>query len=170
MKIARMIVVAAALLLVVAPVSQAAGVKLGTVVAPFTLQDIDGKDHTETYDNKVNIVTFWVSSCSLCKEELKILNGLVDKYKGEDLGITVVSTDFGGPRVVKWVLDSTNTEPKVPILFDSNMKVARDEFGTVSFPHLFLLDKGGKVVFYIEGFEEDSEDRLISEINFRLKK
>lgn len=149
----------------------AAPAQIGTQMQPFTLEDIESKPMTIELNKKVNLVSFWVSSCSLCKEELRVLNALGEKYKGnKDIGITVVSTDFGGPRMVKIVLKESGGVVNVPIVFDKGLNVARDKFGVTSFPALFLLDKAGKIDFFMEGYQADSEARINSEIEWRLKK
>jgi len=154
--------------LLAVPAVQADPLMIGTVAPTFTLLDMAGAEQEVNFDKKVNVISFWVSSCSLCKEELRILNELSEKYKGKDLNITLVSTDFGGARIVKAVMKQTQTEAKVPILFDKALKVARDQYGVSQFPFLYIVDGAGKVAFYMEGFQEDSEARLKHEIDFRL--
>jgi len=160
-----------AVLLAGASFALAAPAQIGSQVQSFTLEDIEGKPYKVEFKKKVNVVSFWVSSCSLCKEELRVLNALGEKFKdNKDLSINVVSTDFGGPRMVKIVLAETGAVVKVPIVFDSTLAVARDKFGVTSFPALFIVDNTGKVDFFLEGYQEDTEARITSEIDWRLKR
>lgn len=168
MMIARMATTALGILLVSASLAQAApAVKLqvGSKVTPFTLKDLDDNDHTVSFDKKINVISFWVSTCNLCKAELKTLNELADKYK--DVGFTVVSTDFGGARMVKYVLEETQTVNKIPMLIDQTAKVATTQYGVTRFPFLVIVSKEGNVLWYNDGWEEDSASRIASEIEYR---
>jgi hypothetical protein len=71
-------------------------------------------------------------------------------------------------EVVKYVLKMTKTEPKVPILVDPVATLATTKYGISRFPTALLVGKGGKVLWSLEGWEADSNERLVSEIDFRL--
>lgn len=170
MKISRMAATALGVLLVSAALAQAAPVaklQVGSKIEPFTLNNIDGQETTIKFDKKVNVISFWVSTCSLCKEELNVINELSEKYK--DVGFTIVSTDFGGARIVKWVLEETKTETKVPILMDKTASIATKKYGITSFPFLVIVNKEGSVIWYTDGWVEDSAARIASEIEYRRK-
>lgn len=167
MKIFRAIVGLAVILMFAA--NAQALVKIGSMAAPFTLNGLDAKPFEVKFDKKVTVLSFWVSSCSLCVKELGILNELSGEIKGKDAQIVVVSTDFGGPNVVNYVINATGLEVKVPIVFDENLKTARESFGASQFPVLFVIEKGGKISFIHEGWQEDSEARIKSEIEYRLR-
>jgi peroxiredoxin len=166
MKITRAVFSALGALLLTASMSQAA-IQVGSKIEPITLKDMDGKDVTIKFDKKVNVVSFWVSTCTLCKEELKTLNQLAEKYK--DASFNVVSTDFGGPRIVNAVLKMTETQNKIPIVFDQSSEVATRKYGITRFPFLMFVNKEGQVIWYNDGWEADAAQRISSELEYRLK-
>jgi peroxiredoxin len=169
MKVLRIVLSVALMLMLAVTVSQAAPPQVGQVMEGFTLNDKDGNPVDIQFTKKATILSFWVSSCALCKQELAVLNKLGEEYKGKDLDIIVVSTDFGGPEIVEYVLRKTKTEAKVPILYDKGLLVSGGQFGVAQFPFLIVLDKEGKVTWYLDGWHEDTEARLRSEIAYRIK-
>lgn len=166
MKLVRIAISTLGVLLMTSTLAHAM-IKLGDKIEPFKLPDLEGKETQLAFDKKVNVLSFWVSTCSLCKEELKTINELQGVYK--DVGFNVVSTDFGGARIVKWVLNETKTETKVPILIDTQSEIATKKYGIVRFPTLVIMDKDGVIKWYNDGWEADSATRIKAEIEFLLK-
>lgn len=167
MRIFRAIVGLAVILMFAA--NAQALVKVGSMAAPFTLNGLDGKPVDVKFDKKVTVVSFWVSSCALCVNELGTLNQLAEKFNGKDAQIVVVSTDFGGSAIVNIVIERTGLDIKAPIVFDEGMKISGAGFGATQFPVLFVVDKGGKISYLHEGWQDDSEARILSEIEYRLR-
>jgi len=168
MKVFRIVLSMALMVMLASTIVQAAPPKIGQTMEGFTLKDKDGKAVDVSFTKKATVLSFWVSSCSLCKQELAILNKIGEEGN-KDLDIIVVSTDFGGPAIVEYVLKKTGVEAKVPILYDDGLKVSSGQFGVTQFPFLVVLDQTGKVTFYLEGWHDDTEDRLRSEIKYRTK-
>lgn len=169
MKLVRMAATALGILLVSASLAQAAPAKLqiGSKVEPFSLYDLEGKETQVKFDKKVNVVSFWVSTCNLCKAELKAINELSEKFK--DVAFTVVSTDFGGARMVNYVLQETQTVSKVPILMDKTATIATQKYGVTRFPFLVVVGAGGNIMWIHDGWEENSAAKITAEIEYRLK-
>jgi peroxiredoxin len=127
-------------------------VKLGSPVADFTLQDLQGKNVTlSELKGKVVLLHFWSAKCPF-----------VVRYESR---LDAITTDYSQKGVVVYGIDSNITEDaeqvkveskkrnlKYPILLDPDQSVA-DQFGAITTPHVYILDQEG--VLRYEGAADD---------------
>ena len=138
------------LVLGLAGCQQTTGLRLGSELPPMTLSDVHGKTMNLPQDlkGKVALIRFWSISCpSCCKELLKTIEELYQKYK--DRGFIAVTINVDPPaegdeefRKLQFV--------HYPFLVDPGW-VAAKSIGIKSVPVTFILDEKGIVREKISG-------------------
>jgi peroxiredoxin len=122
----------------------------------FSLKDMQGNTVTsESLKGKVVVLNFWTKTCGPCLEEMPELAELTKIVRDRpDVAIIAVSTDEG-PEDVKPTLQSVLREPPpFPVLFDSDLRVVREKFGTRLFPETWFIDKQGIIRARFDGARE----------------
>ena len=125
------------------------------------LKDINGQ-HINTADigttGKPVIISFFATWCKPCLRELKAIDELYADWQ-EETGVEmfIVSTDQGQDvQKVKPFVDGYGWEYHVLLDPDGSFKRAMN---VQHIPHLFVLDRTGKIVYnhmgYVEGEEKE---------------
>jgi len=133
------------------------GAKIGAAAPQFALQDQDGKTVSlADAKGKIVVLEWFNNECPFVQRhyKAKTMNTLADKYSSKD--------------VVWYAINSTNGKTQAdnksiagewsvnhPILNDSEGTVGH-AYGAKSTPHMFIIDKDGKLV-YIGGIDNDEE-------------
>lgn len=126
----------------------ASGPRRGDATPAFALSDTASQKLKlpEGARGKVLVLHFWGSSCSYCRDEIKILTKLHREFKGE---LFPVSINVGENLVtVNKFIDKL--EPSYPMLLDSDGAVAK-QFGIFGIPVTYISDRSGIVRFRIFG-------------------
>jgi thiol-disulfide isomerase/thioredoxin len=138
-------------------------------VAPTELPDVQVKKLTgetvrlRSFSGHPLIVNFWATWCGPCRYEIPMLNQLQKKYNKGGLVIIGISTDEGGPEVVKDFLK------EIPIEYRTFLKTPglEEKFGGIlGLPTTYFYDKSGNQVEKIIGltsrevFEQRIEELL----------
>jgi peroxiredoxin len=120
---------------------------------PFSLKDLNGNSVTlESLKGKVVVLNFWTKTCGPCLEEMPELAELTKILRDRsDVVVLAVSTDEG-PDDVKPTLQTVLREPPpFAVLFDPDVRVVRDKFGTRLFPETWFIDKQGVIRARFDG-------------------
>jgi thiol-disulfide isomerase/thioredoxin len=121
----------------------------------FNLREIVGE--------KVILVDFWTYSCVNCLRTTPFLNSWHEKYADKGLVIVGVHTpEFDFEKDYKNVQDAVKMlEIKYPVVLDNDYKTWR-YFQNRYWPHKYLIDKSGRVVYdHIgEGGYEETEKQI----------
>lgn len=136
-----------------APVVNPGNVDLGSGIAP-EITDPSGFINTDKISihdligKKVILVDFWTYSCINCQRTLPYLKAWWTKYKDQGLEVIGIHTpefDFEKDynNVAKFVMQNGIT---YPVVLDNNMGTW-NAFGNQYWPHDYLIDKNGKVVY-----------------------
>jgi thiol-disulfide isomerase/thioredoxin len=114
---------------------------------------------------KVVILTFWASWCAPCKRELPILEN-AQRFLGKDK-LTVFAVSFEeNPEAAK-VLKKAAANWQINVIEDPNGWIAR-RYAISSIPHLFIIDRDGKIAANHLGYGDSTVDELVSDINRAL--
>ncbi len=127
-------------------------VQLGSEVADFSLKGIDGQQvKLSELRGKVVMLHFWSAQCPF-----------VVRYEER---LRKIASDYGAKGVAVYGIDSNVTEPEdrikqvaaerklnYPVLLDPDSRIA-DQFGAITTPHVFIIDKEGKLAY--EGGVDD---------------
>jgi peroxiredoxin len=119
----------------------------------FSLKDLNGNTVTlESLKGKVVVLNFWTKTCGPCLEEMPELAELTKILRDRsDVVVLAVSTDEG-PDDVKPTLQTVLREPPpFPVLFDPDLRVVREKYGTRLFPETWFIDKEGIIRARFDG-------------------
>jgi peroxiredoxin len=122
----------------------------------FALKDMQGQSVTlESLKGKVVVLNFWTKTCGPCLEEMPELAELTKILRDRrDVVVLAVSTDEG-PEDVKPTLQTVLREPPpFAVLFDPDLRIVRDKYGTRLFPETWFIDKQGIIRARFDGARE----------------
>lgn len=122
----------------------------------FTLTDQYGNTHTlSDYKGKTVFLNFWATWCRPCKNEMPDIQKIYETYdaEGEDalVVLAVAAPGYGweGTQedVEQFLKDNGYT---YPVVMDISGEIF-SQYGIVSLPTTFMIDREGNVFGYIEG-------------------
>lgn len=114
---------------------------------------------------KLVILTFWASWCGPCKRELPILEN-AQKLIGKDR-LTVFAVSFKENPAAAKAIKKTLSEWQINFIEDDNGWIA-NRYAISSIPHLFFIDRNGKILASHLGYGDSTIDDLVSDINHAL--
>lgn len=127
-------------------------VKIGSAVPDFTLNDLDGKPVSLSgLKGSVVMIHFWSAQCPFVIRYESRLGAITADYA--DKGVKVLGIDSNvteTPEQMKGV--AAERKLNYPVLVDPGHIVA-DKFGAITTPHVFIIDKEGKLAY--EGAVDD---------------
>jgi peroxiredoxin len=142
--------------------SLAFGQTIKSKIAPdFTLKDIDGKKVTlsENYGDGPVYISFWATWCKPCREELKIIQQLYEKYAESGFRVFAINTE--GPKSsgkIKSFVKSNGWT--FDILMDSDGEVFRRKYKGFAQPYTVMTDPQGNILFTSIGFKPGDEKHV----------
>jgi thiol-disulfide isomerase/thioredoxin len=139
-------------------------IKVGDKVDPsIALKDINGKQHKiKDYEGKIVVLDFWSIECPVSKAYEARFKALQEKYAGKDVVFlaiaanhTEVDAKAADPyaKIREYVKDQKVT---MPILIDQDNVIA-DRLEAKVTPHVFIIDKAGKLVY--SGAVDNDDDK-----------
>ncbi|MDH7516421.1 MAG: TlpA disulfide reductase family protein [Bacteroidota bacterium] len=140
----------------------------------FRLRDIDGKEHSfqeilaqvrgsETEPKRgVIIISFWAMWCQPCKQEMKALKPIFEKWRDKNLHYIAINVD--NPRSLAKVKTYLNAE-QLPYLhlLDPNSEVFKKLNGQ-NMPYQLIVDEQGKLIAKRVGFLAGDEKEIEADI------
>jgi thiol-disulfide isomerase/thioredoxin len=145
---------------------KSAGPAIGSLAPDFKARNaITGADTTlSSQRGKLVILTFWASWCGPCRRELPILEN-AQKLVGKDR-LTVFAVSFKeNPEAAKAI--KTFARWQITFIEDHNDWIA-GRYAISSIPHLYFIDRNGKILTTHVGYGDRSIDDLVSDINQAL--
>ena len=115
---------------------------------------------------KVVVVTFWASWCPPCLKEIPILDA-IQKQVGKDQ-LEVIAVNFKEDRRRYRKLIKKMTEVSVTMTHDKRGSISQ-KFGVNAIPHMFMVDKTGKVAHVHLGYDETMLNQIVDELNTLLE-
>lgn len=120
----------------------------------FELPDMTGqKVRLSSFRGKTVVLNFWTKTCQPCLKEMPSLQdlGKIAKQRG-DVVLLAVSTD-AGPDDVRETLQvvMNGEEPSFPILFDPELTVVKEKYGTTLYPETWIIDPDGFIRARFDG-------------------
>ncbi len=130
----------------------------------FSLRTLDGKRvKLSDYQGKVVLLSFWATWCAPCKQELPVLQSLLERHG--DSGLAVLAVNIDDPKTVaevrRFVADRKFT---MPIPLDTDSKVLGRFNPRHALPFLQVIDHEGRRVSQHTGFTSGAEKALEAEV------
>jgi len=114
---------------------------------------------------KIVVVSFWISWCAPCKNELAILENLQNKI-GKDL-IRVVAVNIKDSRHSYTKMKNQLSKFNITLTHDKFGKISQ-KFGAESAPHLFIIGKDGKIIFNRAKYNKTPVNAIVEVIRKEL--
>lgn len=130
----------------------------------FTLNDLDGNEVTlsKLLEKGPVMISFWATWCSPCKEEMKKMQPVYEKFK--DQGFTYLAVNQDNQKTVSKVKAFINANKYTfPVVLDPEKQVFQDYNGQ-GIPYSLLIDKNKKIVATHIGYITGDEYKIEAEI------
>jgi peroxiredoxin len=133
----------------------------------FTLKDMTGRDVTSSsFLGKVLVLNFWTKTCGPCLQEMPEVAELAKILKPyKDVALVTVSTDEGPDDIRDTLKATLREDPPFPVLFDPDMRVVGEKFGTHLFPETWIVDKRGVVRARFDGARDWGSSAVVELVN-----
>ncbi len=143
MKLAKPLLIAAAVLAIAGALAYALMDKPGAPASTFTT--LEGKTLTlDELRGKVVLVNFWATSCPGCVKEMPDMVEIYKQYKDRGFEIIAVAMSYDPPNYVQSFVETRQLP--FPIALDVNGEHAR-AFGNVQLtPTTFIIGKDGRIL------------------------
>ena len=123
----------------------------------FVLPDLKGNNYklSENLNQGPILINFWATWCIPCREEMKKLKDVYEKYEDDGLQILAISID--DPKSVARVKSFINSR-KYPfkVLLDTNSEVMQ-LFQAENPPYTALLNSEGDIYYTHSGYRKGDE-------------
>lgn len=132
----------------------------------FTLPNLDGNDVSiqKILDkSEIVMLSFWATWCTPCKEEMKKMAELYDKYKSQGFEYVAISVD-NQKSVAKVKAFITAQEYSFPVLLDTDKRVFEGYSGKDEMPYSVMLNKKKEIIAVHVGFKTGDEVTIEKEI------
>jgi len=142
--------------------------KIFSQTSDFDLQDTDGNSVklSSLLAKGPVMVQFWATWCVPCKEEMKALNDLWNKYKDSGFVYVAVSIDnVKSTAKVKPFIEAKGY--KFPVVFDTDMNVFTS-YGGENPPFSVFLNKKGEVIKTYTGYLAGDDSKLEDDVRKAL--
>lgn len=122
--------------------------KLNNIVA-----NESSTDHIPNLQSKVILLDFWASWCGPCRQSFPWMNEMKDKYGNKGLQILAINLDSEQDDAKEFLSEVT---ANFGIRFDDDGASA-ELLGVEAMPMSYLLDRNGKVLHRMAGFNSDKQ-------------
>jgi thiol-disulfide isomerase/thioredoxin len=143
------------------------GPAIGSIAPDFKARNLVTSEAVplSSQRGKIVILTFWASWCGPCRRELPILER-AQLAVGKDR-LTVFAVSYRESPDAQRKLKKLAAAWHINVIEDNNGWIA-GHYGITSIPHLFLIDREGKVVANHLGYGDRSLEELVADINHAL--
>lgn len=129
-------------------------VKVGQVAPDFSVEMLDGRTiKLSELRGKVVMLCFWATWCPPCRQEMAHLQeGVIDHFAGKDLVVLPISRGEQRDVVEKFIADNGYT---FGVGLDPERAIY-DLYASNFVPRTFIINKHGKVVYRVAGYDEET--------------
>ena len=136
---------AALRLWVVCALGVATGSQAQMPAPALSTSTIDGHEVAlQDMRDKVVLVTFWASTCTICLAEQTDLVQTYERYRSRGLEIVAVAMPYDRPDLIK--LHLAKYPMPFQVVWDKDGQISRQFLGILGTPTTFIVDKSGRLV------------------------
>lgn len=129
-------------------------VKVGQEAPDFSVEMLDGRTiKLSELRGKVVMLCFWATWCPPCRQEMAHLQeGVIDHFAGKNLVVLPISRGEKRDVVEKFLADNGYT---FGVGLDPERAIY-DLYASNFVPRTFIINKRGKVVYRVAGYDEET--------------
>ncbi len=122
----------------------------------FELPDMNGQRvRLSSFRGKVVVLNFWTKTCGPCLEEMPSVAELATvALNRSDFVVLTVTTDDGPDAVRDTLKVALKSDPPFPVLFDPELTVVGNRYGTHLFPETWIIDPDGVIRARFDGAKD----------------
>ncbi len=135
----------------------------------FTLPDLDGNDVSlsKLLEKGPVMITFWATWCSPCKEEMKKLQPIYEKYKAQ--GFTYLAVNQDNQKSISKVKSFINANGYTfPVVLDPDKNIF-EAFSGIGMPYSLIISQNKNIFAKHLGYVTGDEVKIEKEIKEVLK-
>jgi len=114
------------------------------------------------FQGKALVVTFWASWCGVCVKELPIVEAVRRKWGSER--VEVVGVNFHEDSAA-WRKAMSRLKGFTMTFTRDRDRASSEAYGVHSLPHVFMIDKNGRIAHTHTGYDESLLPTFVDEIN-----
>ncbi|MEO6694110.1 MAG: TlpA disulfide reductase family protein [Ignavibacteria bacterium] len=135
----------------------------------FTLSDLDGNEVSlsKLLEKGPVMISFWATWCSPCKEEMKKIYPVYEKYK--DQGFTYLAVNQDNQKSISKVKSFINANGySFPVVLDPDKKIF-EAYSGIGMPYSLIISKNKNIFAKHLGYVTGDEVKIEEEIKEVLK-
>ena len=142
-------------------------IKVGQVAPDFSVEMLDGRTiKLSELRGKVVMLCFWATWCPPCRQEMAHLQeGVIDHFAGKDLVVLPISRGEKREVVEKFITDHGYT---FGVGLDPERAIY-DKYASNFVPRTFIINKAGRVVYRVAGYDEETAEAVNAAIAKALR-
>ena len=142
-------------------------VKVGQVAPDFSVEMLDGRTiKLSELRGKVVMLCFWATWCPPCGQEMAHLQeGVIDHFAGKDLVVLPISRGEKREVVEKFIANNGYT---FGVGLDPERAIY-DQYASNFVPRTFIINKAGRVVYRVAGYDEETAEAVNAAIAKALR-
>ncbi len=140
----------------------------GQYYVDFIKPDLDGNDVSlsKLLEKGPVMISFWATWCSPCKEEMKKMQPIYEKYKNQ--GFTYLAVNQDNQKSISKVKSFINANNySFPVVLDLDKHVFEDYNG-IGLPYSLIIDKNKNIIAKHLGYITGDEIKIEKEIQDAL--
>lgn len=136
------------------------------VLPDVQIKSLRGQDiQTATLrdSSSLTVISFWATWCKPCRQELEAISDEWDDFKKTGAKLIAISIDDSrGSGSVQSIANASGWEFKIYLDDNQNLKRA---LNISAIPYAIVIDKDGKIIRRIQGYNPGEEVELFSYLN-----
>lgn len=136
------------------------------VLPDVQIKNLRGQDIQTTTlrdSSSLTVISFWATWCKPCRQELEAISDEWDDFKKTGAKLIAISIDDSrGTGSVQSIANASGWEFK--IYLDDNQNLKRS-LNISAIPYAIVIDKDGKIIRRIQGYNPGEEVELFSYLN-----
>jgi peroxiredoxin len=138
----------------------------GVIAPEWELTSMYGeKAKLSDYKGKVVLLDFFYKSCGFCMKAIPYIAKLYEKYKDKDFVIIGMNPNDTKESGIAQYLEKKGV--KYPVMLDAR-PVAKT-YNVSGYPTMYLIDKNGKIIDTIVGYDKSMEEEIEKTIKNALE-